>query len=348
MRISVDVEATLPDTLRGPEGGTGPQAAREELGVIAGAARGLADVVRIARILVPEDFGATLAELAPDRHAPRPRAGSSASATPTAPAASTAPTASTGPAAPTAPSAMTAAIPAPQGWVLVFHPGIYGPEHDAHMRYALYWRELTRLVNKGRLPVPLRAADGTLRQDRHAVLLTAVSRLFGEYDAARKAWDFRDGLLRKVLRQELSERARTALLHAFAADLGHATSADARTWLRMLADDHARTGDTATYLRAVRPLVMRLSLALSHAWATLDHFPDLAAPGAELLHRAELPAAARELHTFFRNRHVAGSPDMEPGTELLAALWAGFGLRLADGPDSSGGSGRLTALRPGD
>ncbi len=327
MRISVDVEATLPESLRGPEGGTGPQAAREELGVIAGAARGLSDVVRIARILVPEDFGAALAELAPDRHASRPRTASSASD------------------APAATTAMTAAIPAPQGWVLVFHPGIYGPEHDAHMRYALYWRELTRLVNKGRLPVPLRTADGAPRQDRHAVLLTAVSRLFGEYDAARKAWDFRDGLLRKVLRQELSERARTALLHAFAADLGHATSADARTWLRMLADDHARTGDTATYLRAVRPLVMRLSLALSHAWATLDHFPDLAAPGAELLHRAELPAAARELHTFFRNRHVAGSPDMEPGTELLAELWAGFGLRLADGQE---GTGRLTALRPGD
>ncbi|MBG3877527.1 hypothetical protein FVW20_10995, partial [Desulfovibrio oxamicus] len=224
MRISVDVEATLPESLRGPEGGTGPQAAREELGVIAGAARGLSDVVRIARILVPEDFGAALAELAPDRHASRPRTASSASA------------------APAATTAMTAAIPAPQGWVLVFHPGIYGPEHDAHMRYALYWRELTRLVNKGRLPVPLRTADGAPRQDRHAVLLTAVSRLFGEYDAARKAWDFRDGLLRKVLRQELSERARTALLHAFAADLGHATSADARTWLRMLADDHARTG----------------------------------------------------------------------------------------------------------
>lgn len=326
MRISVDVEATLPESLRGPEGGTGPQAAREELGVIAGAARGLSDVVRIARILVPADFGAALDELAPDRHAPRSRTASSA------PGATT---------APKNPKAMTAAIPAPQGWVLVFHPGIYGPEHDAHMRYALYWRELTRLVNKGRLPVPLRAATGATRQDSHAVLLTAVSRLFGEYDAARKAWDFRDGLLRKVLRQELSERARTALLHAFAADLGHATSADARTWLRMLADDHARTGDTATYLRAVRPLVMRLSLALSHAWATLDHFPDLAARGAELLHRAELPAAARDLHTFFRNRHVAGSPDMEPGTELLAELWAGFGLRLADGPDG------LTALRPG-
>lgn len=333
MRISVDVEANLPDTLRGPEGGTGPQAAREELGVIAGAARGLSDVVRIARILVPADFAATLAELAPHRHADPSGKGSAARPAPTAPT------------APSAPSAMTAAIPAPQGWVLVFHPGIYGPEHDAHMRYALYWRELTRLVNKGRLPVPLRTADGAPRQDRHAVLLTAVSRLFGEYDAARKAWDFRDGLLRKVLRQELSERARTALLHAFAADLGHATSADARTWLRMLADDHARTGDTATYLRAVRPLVMRLSLALSHAWATLDHFPDLAAPGAELLHRAELPAAARELHTFFRNRHVAGSPDMEPGTELLADLWAGFGLRLADGPE---GTGKLTALRPGD
>ncbi len=328
MRISVEVEAALPDTLRGPEGGTGPQAAREELGVIAGAARGLSDVVRIERIVVPADFDAALAALAP--HRPKRTAG---------------PTDRTGKAGKTAPgsSAMTAAIPAERGWVLLFHPDIYGPEHDAHMRYALYWRELTRLVNKGRLPVPLRDAHGALRQDRHAVLLTAVSRLFGEYDAARKAWDFRESLLRKVLRQELSERARTALLHAFAADLGHATSAYARTWLRMLADDHARTGDTATYLRAVRPLVMRLSLALSHAWATLDHFPDLAAPGAELLHRAELPPAARELHAFFRNRHVAGSPDMEPGTELLAALWAGFGLRLADGPEGSGG---LTALRP--
>jgi hypothetical protein len=327
MRISVDVEAALPETLRGPEGGTGPQAAREELGVIAGAARGLADVVRIERIVVPADFDATLAALAPHRHAARHAARSRKA-----------------PAAPTAPSVMTAAIPSERGWVLLFHPGIYGPEHDAHMRYALYWRELTRLVNRGRLPVPLRGAQGAPRQDRHAVLLTAVSRLFGEYDAARKAWDFRDGLLRKVLRQELSERARTALLHAFAADLGHATSADARTWLRMLADDHARTGDTATYLRAVRPLVMRISLALAHAWATLDHFPGLAAPGAELLHRADLPAAARDLHAFFRNRHVAGSPDMEPGAELLAALWAGFGLRLADGPD---GSGRLTALAPG-
>ncbi|HEU6436291.1 MAG TPA: hypothetical protein VE028_02460 [Nitratidesulfovibrio sp.] len=321
MRISVEVEAALPDTLRGPEGGTGPQAAREELGVIAGAARGLSDVVRIERIVVPANFDRALAALAPQR-----------------------PTRATGPGKPaSASSAMTAAIPAERGWVLLFHPDIYGPEHDAHMRYALYWRELTRLVNKGRLPVPLRNAHGALRQDRHAVLLTAVSRLFGEYDAARKAWDFRENLLRKVLRQELSERARTALLHAFAADLGHATSADARTWLRMLADDHARTGDTPTYLRAVRPLVMRLSLALSHAWATLDHFPDLAAPGAELLHRAELPPAARDLHAFFRNRHVAGSPDMEPGTELLAALWAGFGLRLADGPEGSGG---LTALRP--
>lgn len=321
MRISVEVEAALPDTLRGPEGGTGPQAAREELGVIAGAARGLSDVVRIERIVVPANFDRALAALAPQR-----------------------PTRATGPGKPaSASSAMTAAIPAERGWVLLFHPDIYGPEHDAHMRYALYWRELTRLVNKGRLPVPLRNAHGALRQDRHAVLLTAVSRLFGEYDAARKAWDFRENLLRKVLRQELSERARTALLHAFAADLGHATSADARTWLRMLADDHARTGDTATYLRAVRPLVMRLSLALSHAWATLDHFPDLAAPGSELLHRAELPPAARDLHAFFRNRHVAGSPDMEPGTELLAALWAGFGLRLADGPEGSGG---LTALRP--
>ncbi len=329
MRISVDVEAALPETLRGPEGGTGPQAAREELGVIAGAARGLADVVRIKRIVVPADFDATLAALAPHRHAARHAAQNAARSRKT-------------PAAPTAPSVMTAAIPAERGWVLLFHPGIYGPEHDAHMRYALYWRELTRLVNKGRLPVPLRGAQGAPRQDRHAVLLTAVSRLFGEYDAARKAWDFRDGLLRKVLRQELSERARTALLHAFAADLGHATSADARTWLRMLADDHARTGDTATYLRAVRPLVMRISLALTHAWATLDHFPALAAPGAELLHRADLPTAARDLHAFFRNRHVAGSPDMEPGAELLAALWAGFGLRLADGPDG------LAALAPGD
>jgi hypothetical protein len=327
MRISVDVEANLPDTLHGPEGGTGAQAAREELAVIAGAARGLSDVVRIERIVVPADFDAALAELAPNRHAGRA----------SSPAATRKPSSAL-----SAPSAMTAAVPAERGWVLLFHPGIYGPEHDAHMRYALYWRELTRLVNRGRLPVPLRDAPGSAPQGRHAVLLTAVSRLFGEYDAARKAWDFREALLRKVLRQELSERARTALLHAFAADLGHATSADARTWLRMLADDHARSGDTPTYLRAVRPLVMRLSLALSHAWATLDHFPDMAAPGAELLHRADLPAAARDLHAFFRNRHVAGSPDMAPGVELLAALWEGFGLRLADGPDG------LTALKPGD
>lgn len=318
MRISVDVEAALPDTLRGPEGGAGPRAAREELGVIAGAARGLADVVRIERIVVPADFNAALATLTPRRNAAHPL-----------------------PPARSAPSALAAAIPARQGWVLLFHPGIYGPEHDAHMRYALYWRELTRLVNKGRLPVPLRCPWGAPRQNRHAVLLTTVSRLFSEYDAARKAWDFRDGLLRRVLRQELSERARAALLHAFAADIGHVASADARTWLRMLTDDHARTGDTAAYLRAVRPVVMRISLALAHAWATLDHFPDLAAPGAELLHQANLPAAARGLHAFFRNRHVAGSPDMEPGTETLAALWEGFGLRLADGPDG------LTALAPG-
>lgn len=345
MRISVDVEANLPDTLRGPEGGTGTQAAREELGVIAGAARGLSDVVRIERIVVPADFDAALAELAPNRHAGRAavRGRAPGAATPGkpsgAPSASSAPSGQSGK---SGPSAMTAAIPAERGWVLLFHPGIYGPEHDAHMRYALYWRELTRLVNRGRLPVPLRDAPGSTPQGRHAVLLTAVSRLFGEYDAARKAWDFREALLRKVLRQELSERARTALLHAFAADLGHATSADARTWLRMLADDHARNGDTPTYLRAVRPLVMRISLALSHAWATLDHFPDMAAPGAELLHRADLPAAARDLHAFFRNRHVAGSPDMAPGVELLAALWEGFGLRLADGPDG------LIALKPGD
>lgn len=282
-------------------------AIREELSVIVGAAAQLTQVVRIERIMAPADF----------------REGIEAAGR-------------GGRALPPGAEPLIHSLPGRTGWVMVLHPRLFGPGFDAHIRHALYWHELTRLVHKMSFPAMLRG-----RPDRESLLLAEVYRAFGEYDAARKAWAWRDALVCDALKEQLSPLAlddfRDSLMGQVGVALALGRGDLARRMNRALRDD----GDATGFLSVMRGWVVQRTVALALAWASMDHAPDRSLDAASMLHEG-LPEAARPLLAFYRNRHVSGSVDLREGVPLLDALWQAWGLCLTDGENG------LSAVPVGD
>jgi hypothetical protein len=277
----------------------------EELSVIVGAAAKLTQVVRIERIVAAADFASVVATAVAEtgRGGRRP-----------------------------AGEPHILSVPGRTGWVMVLHPRLFGPGFDAHIRHALYWHELTRLVHKMTFPALLRG-----KVDRERVLMGELYRAFGEYDAARKAWAWRDALVRDALHEELSGRAVDDFVRSLAGQAAVALGHGREDMARRLNDTLRKDGDVAGFLSVMRGMVVQRTVALALAWAGMDHAPDKALEVAGAL-RDGLPVAAQPLLSFFRNRHVSGVTDLREGVALLDALWQAWGLHLADGPDG------LTAL----
>lgn len=277
-------------------------AIREELGVITGAARSLGPLFNLQQLLVPADFRGTVARLQPRR---RP--------------------------APSSLEPLALGIAKPTGWVLVLHPSLYGPGWDAHMRYALYWHECVGLVNRMRFPALLPA-----KTDRYAALFAGIYRVFGEYDASRKAHDFREALLRKVLQQTLSPMAAEDASVSLKGQMALVLSAEQDAWAHFANESLAESSDAKGFLATMRPRIMQRTQALALALAAVDHTPALMVdngPAADFMRH--LPDPARALHRFMRTRHVDGSPDLTAGMELLGTLWRHWGLTLTDAPEGS-------------
>lgn len=276
------------------------KALREELSVIVGAAAKLTQVVRIERIVAAADFvSAVAAAVAETGRGGRRPAGE--------------------------PHILSVA--GRTGWVMVLHPRLFGPGFDAHIRHALYWHELTRLVHKMTFPALLRG-----KVDRERVLLGELYRVFGEYDAARKAWAWRDALVRDALHEELSALAVDDFVRSLGGQAAVALGRGREGMTQRLNDTLRRDGDTAGFLSVMRGVVVQRSVALALAWAGMDHAPDKALDVAGAL-RDGLPEAAQPLLLFLRNRHVSGATDLREGVALLDALWQAWGLHLTDGPD---------------
>lgn len=290
MAVSLDITYGSDDETR--------NAIREELSAIGGAAGRLTDMVRIERIVVPDNFAETVAPL---RVGKRPFPPNS--------------------------EPLVLPLPGRTGWVLVLHPRMFGPGFDAHIRHALYWHELTRLVHKMHFPAMLRR-----RPDREMVLLSELYRAFGEYDAARKAWAWRDSLLNDALKEPLSPLAREDFRRSLMGQVDVALATHHADYAANLNVVLRETGDVNSFLTAMRGFMVHRTVALALAWAAMDHAPDMGLEAAEKLFKG-LPVAARPLLGFFRNRHVSGSPDLREGVPLLDALWQAWGLHLTDSPE---------------
>lgn len=267
----------------------------EELSVLMGAAERLSTMVRLESIHVPADFAALAASLRPQKR-PFPAGG----------------------------EPLILPIAGKTGWIIIVHPQLFGPDYDAHIRHALYWHELTRLVHKMQFPALRRGQV----PNRETILLGEVHRAFGEYDAARKAWQWRDSLLKEHLKEPLSALARTDFIKSLDGQTSIALAAKHEGFPKSLNQTLHETGDVRGFLSNMRPFITHRTVALSLAWAAMDHDP---AAGLETAGRLRaLPKEARPLLGLFRNHHISGSTDLREGIPMLHALWKAWGLHMID------------------
>lgn len=290
MPTSIDIQAPLTSL--------SPENAKKELSTIIGAAERLKHLVRLERLVIPHNMAETLTKLQPKRFCTA-----------------------------TGAEPLIMPIAGATGWILILSPRLFSEAFDAHIRHALYWHELTRLVHKMCFPALLR----NQRPSREGVLLSELNRMFGEYDAARKAWQWRDSFVRDALKEQLSPLAQEDFIRSLTMQVNTALALGYEDYPTMLNKALDKTGDSKSFLIAMQPFIVRRSIALALAWAAIDHDP---AKGLEQASRLRaLPSEARPLLGLFRNRHVSGSFDLREGIPMLDALWQIWGLHLTNGEE---------------
>lgn len=272
---------------------------KEELSVLIGAAERLTNMVRLESIRIPKNFAAVAAEL-------RPNAKKNFA---------------------TGNEPLILPIAGKTGWIFLVHAKLYGPQFDAHIRHALYWHELTRLAHKMQFPAMRRGQ----KPNRDSILLGEVYRAFGEYDAARKAFAWRDGLIKDHLQQQLSSLARQDFISSLEGQAQIALADQHEQYPLSLNMVLKEISDVRGFLSAMRPFITHRTVALSLAWAAMDHDPALALDAAKKL--THLPQEARPLLGLFRKHHVSGNTDLTEGVEVLGNLWKVWGLHIVDTPN---------------
>ncbi|MFI3272310.1 MAG: hypothetical protein R3Y11_09470 [Pseudomonadota bacterium] len=269
---------------------------KEELSVLIGAAERLTNMVRLESIRIPKDFAAVAAELRPNAKHPL-AAGNEPLILP---------------------------IAGKTGWIFLVHAKLFGPEFDAHIRHTLYWHELTRLTHKMQFPTLRRGQ----KPNRNSILLGELYRAFGEYDAARKAFAWRDGLLKEHLHEQLSKLAREDFVSSLHGQAQIALADQHEAYPASLNFVLKESGDVRGFLSAMRPFITHRTVALSLAWAAMDHDPALSLEAARKL--SALPQEARPLLGLFRKHHVSGNADLTEDIDILGNLWKVWGLHIVD------------------
>lgn len=271
---------------------------KEELSVLIGAAERLTNMVRLESIRIPKDFATVAAQLRPNaKHGLA-----------------------------TGNEPLILPIAGKTGWIFLVHAKLFGPEFDPHIRHALYWHELTRLAHKMQFPAMRRGQ----KPNRNSILLGEVYRAYGEYDAARKAFAWRDGLLKEHLHEQLSRLAREDFVSSLQGQAQIALADQHEAYPTSLNFVLKETGDVRGFLSAMRPFITHRTVALALAWAAMDHDPALGLDAARKL--STLPQEARPLLGLFRKHHVSGNTDLTDGIEILGNLWKAWGLHIIDTP----------------
>lgn len=270
-----------------------------ELGMLGEASKHYTMAFRIKEIIVPKDFDATVTELQ--------KAGTYKSVPGMEP--------------------VSKAIFTPQGHVLLFHPNIFSAAYDNHIRYAIYWHEFTLLVNKGHFPVLTRH-----KLDRYANYFMNLYQLYDQYTAARKSFEFRDAVLREVLKEELSDLAKEDLERSLLGSLAIIRNkAEYYDWFRFQIMEYREKQNINDFLGAVRGKIAQLSYAIIFAYATMDHYESLREKESLIAEAPMLDNNTRAFLEYFRYKFQEDAVDLSDGIDLMEAFWANFGIRFVDG-----------------
>ncbi len=222
------------------------------------------------------------------------------------------------------------AVHTPSGYVLLFHPKLYTQWYDDQVRFCIYWHEFTKLVNRGRFPLLLRRE----RPDSFANYFMNLYALYGEYEASRRSFEFRDALVHEVYKTPLSQRARQDLEHSLAGNIRLLTNrGEYYDWIRFQISEYQNHNNSHMFLQNVREKVTQLSFSLIYAYATMDHYPEYRSREEALAEAPMLNKHTRDFLEYFRLAHTHGTTDLMAGIHLMEALWANFGFRFVDEAD---------------
>lgn len=216
----------------------------------------------------------------------------------------------------------------PSGYVLLFHPKLFSKWYDEQVRFCIYWHEFTKVVNRGRFPLLIRRG----RPDRYANYFMNLYALYGEYEASRRSFEFRDALIRDVYKKPLSDRARQDLEQSLDGNIRLLNNrGEYYDWIRFQISEYRKNPIISVFLQNVRGKVTQLSFSLIYAYATMDHYPEYRVKEEALAEAPMLNEKTREFLEFFRFVYNRGSADLTAGIDLMESLWANFGLRFVDG-----------------
>jgi hypothetical protein len=213
------------------------------------------------------------------------------------------------------------------GYVLLFHPNLYTGWYDEQVRFCIYWHEFTKLVNRGRFPLLVRRG----RPDSFANYFMNLYALYGEYEASRRSFEFRDALVQQVYKAPLSAKARQDLENSLDGNIRLLNNrGEYYDWIRFQISEYRKHNNTSIFLQNVRQKVTQLSFSLIYAYATMDHYPEYRVKEEALKEAPMLNEKTRDFLEYFRFVYNRGSADLVDGIGLMEGLWANFGFRFTD------------------
>ena len=217
-----------------------------------------------------------------------------------------------------------------KGYYLLFHPNLFTKHYDNHVRFSIYWHEFTLIVNKGRFPVLTRH-----KLDRFANYFMNLYQLFDQYDAARKSFEFRDAIVNKVLKTELSDIARQDLETSLMGNLALINNkAEYHDWIKFQQEEFKQHKNVSQFLQQIQGKISQLSFSIIFAYATMDHYEYLREKEQLISEAPMLDNNTRVFLEYFRMKYDEGSSDLSDGIDIMEALWANFGIRFVDGEKS--------------
>lgn len=275
----------------------------DELGMLAEASQHFPLAFRIEELIVPNDFDATVNEIAEtDTYRSIPGM---------------------------EPLAKTIGKTDSKQYML-FHPRLFTGQFDTHIRYSIYWQEFSLLVNRGRFPVLTRH-----KLDKYANYFVNLYQLYDQYDAARKSYEFRDALIAQVLNEPLSAMAKQDLEHSLTGQLNILRNkAEYYDWITFQIKEYRTHKNMQQFLDAVKGKISQLSFATVLAYATMDHYEELREKESLIADSPMLNTRTRDFLEYLRSKYQENSADLRDGLELMEEFWANFGIRFVDGEKS--------------
>lgn len=268
-----------------------------ELGLLAEASRETPLIFPLCAVIVPQDFDATVNKLEEREDFQSPQGG----------------------------APVSRIIYTKNGYVILFHAQLYTRYYDTHMRLASYWHAFRSLMNRGRFPV----LHNNHRPDAFASYFMNMYALYGEFDATRRSFEFRDAVIKHVLKERLSAKAQQELTASLARNISTLTDRkNYYDWFTFQNSEYKKHGNSMIYLQNVRQKVTELSFSLIFAYATMDHYPDMRDQEEKLGTAPMLNNKTRDFLEFFRSVYDKDGTDLLAGVPLMEALWTNYGFRL--------------------